>query len=59
MLVDEPCLLGTYCFVYLNVLQEMKRERFLSLFYELEDPALEIFVLFYEKGSNVLIEFVL
>ena len=29
LLVEESCLLGTYYFVYLNVLQVMKRGRFL------------------------------
>ena len=29
MLVEESCLLGTYYFVYLNILQVMKWERFL------------------------------
>ena len=51
LLVDESCLLGTNCFVYLNVLQEMKRDRFLSLFYELEDQALEIFFCFMKRDQ--------
>ena len=29
LLVEESSFLGTYYFVYLNILQEMKKERFL------------------------------
>ena len=49
LLVEESCLLGTYYFVYLNVLQEMKTERFLH------QGSLRFFVLF-PKENKILFE---